>query len=81
MTCPPNGAFTYDDEASLTLAEISSSQEWVASYSDLTMSNPTSSMDTLAGSWGVEATIDPALLTQHHVSCDISAYDTPMQQP
>ena len=74
-------AFDYDDEANLTLAEISSSGQWVASYSDLSMSNPMSLMDTLAGGWGVDATIDPALLTQRYVSSDISAYDTPMQQP
>ena len=81
MACSPSWAFAYDDEANLTLAEISSSEEWVASYSDLTMSNPTSSVDTLAGGSGVEATIDPALLTQPYVSSDISAYDAPMQQP
>lgn len=81
MACSPSRAFAYDDEANLALAEISSSEEWVASYSDLTMSNPTSSMDTLAGGWGVDATIDPALLTQRYGSSDISACDAPMPQP
>ncbi len=81
MACSPSRAFAYDDEDDLTPAEISSSEEWVASNSDFTMSNPTSSMDTLAGGWGVDATIDPALLTQRYVSSDISAYDPPMQQP
>ncbi len=81
MACSPSRAFAYDDEANLTLAEISSSEQWVASYSDLPMSNPTSSMDTLAGGWGVDATIDPALLTQRYVPSDILAYDSPMQQP
>lgn len=81
MACSSSRAFAYDDEANLTLAEISSYEGWVASYSDLTMSNPTSSMDTLAGGSGVDATIDPALLTQCYVSNDISACDAPMPQP
>jgi hypothetical protein len=81
MTCSPSRAFAYDGEANLTLAEISSSEEWVASYSDLTMPNPTSSMAILAGGWEVDTTINPALLTQRYVSSDISAYDAPMQQP
>ena len=81
MACSPSRAFAYDDEANLTLTEINFSEEWVASSSDLTMSNPTSSMDTLAGGWGVDATIDPALLTQRYISSDVSAYDAPMQQP
>ena len=81
MACSPSWTFDYGDEVTLTLTEISSSEEWVASYSDLTMSNPTSSMDTLAGGWGDDATIDPALLTQRYVSNDISPYDVPMQQP
>jgi hypothetical protein len=81
MTCSPSWAFAYDDEANLTLAGIGSSEEWIASYSDPTMSNPTSSRNTLAGGWGVDATIDPALLTQRYVSSDISAHDAPMQQP
>jgi hypothetical protein len=81
MACSPSRALAYDGETNPTLAEISSSEEWVASYSDLTMPNPTSSMAILAGGWEVDATIDPALLTQRHVSSDISAYDAPIQQP
>ena len=81
MARPPSRAFAYDDEANLTLAQISSSEEWVAPYSDLTMPNPTSSMAILAGGWELDATIDPALLTQRYVSSDISAYNGPMQQP
>lgn len=81
MAYSPSRASTYDDGTNLTLAEISSSEEWVASYPDLTMSNPTSSMDTLAGGWGFDATINPALLTQRNVSSDISANDASMQQP
>jgi len=81
MSCFLSRAFANDDEANLTFAEISSSEEWVASYPDLTMSNPTLSMDTLAGGLGVDATINPALLTQHYVSSDVSGYDPPMQQP
>ncbi len=81
MACSPNRAFASDDEANLTLAEISSSEKWVTSYADLTMSNSTRLMDTLAGDWGVDATIDPALLTQRYVSSTNSAYDAPMQQP
>jgi len=77
MAYSPSRAFAYDDESNLTVAEISSSEERVASYPDLTMSNPTSSMDTLAGGWGVDATINPALLTQRN---DISANDASMQQ-
>lgn len=81
MAGSPSRALAYDDEANLALAEIGSSEEWAASYSDLTMSNPTSSMDTLTGGWGVDATIDPALLTQPCISSDISTYDAPMRQP
>jgi len=81
MACSPSRAFAYDDEANLALAEISSSEECVTSYSDLAMSNPTSSMGTLAGGLGVDGTIDPALLTQRDVSSDICPYDATMQQP
>lgn len=81
MACSPSRAFTYDGEANLNFAEISSSEEWLASYSDLIMSNPTFSMDTLASGGGTDATINPALLTKHYVSSDISRYDAPMQQP
>jgi hypothetical protein len=81
MACSPGRAFDYDDEANPTFAEIGSSEECATSYPDLTMSNPTLPRDTLAGGWGVDATINPALLTQHYVSSDISAYDAPMQQP
>jgi hypothetical protein len=81
MTGSPSRVFAHDDEANLTLTEISSSEEWSASYSDLIMSYPTSSIDTLAGGWAVDATIDPALLTQRNISNAISAYDAPMQQP
>jgi hypothetical protein len=38
-------------------------------------------MDTLTGGWGADGTIDPALLTQHSVSGDMSAYGAPMQRP
>lgn len=71
----------YDDEANLTLAEISSSEGRVTTYSSLIMSNPTSSIDPLAGDWGFDTTINPALLTQGYVSSGILAYDAPMQQP
>lgn len=81
MAWSPSRAYAYDDEANLTFAEISSSEEWGASCSYLTMSNPTLSRDTLAGGWGVDATIDPALLRQDYVSSDISTHDAPMQQP
>jgi len=81
MAPSPSRAFAYDDEANLAIAEIGSYEEWVASYSDLTMSDPTSSTNAPADGWGVEATIDPALLTQRYVSSAVSAYDTPMQQP
>lgn len=81
MACSPSRAFAYDGEADLTLADISSSEGWVASYSDLTTPNPTSSMATLAWGWEVDATINPALLAQPSVSSDISTYGTPMQQP
>ena len=78
MACSPSWDSVYHDEANLTFAETSSSEEWAASSSYPTMSNPTLSMDTLTGGWGADATIDPALLTQHY---DMSAYDAPMQQP
>lgn len=81
MAFSPSRAFAYNDEANLTFAEISSSEEWIAPHPDLTLSNPTLPMDTLASGWGVDATINPALLTQHYVSSDISAYDAPMQLP
>jgi hypothetical protein len=80
MDRSPSWAFAYHDEANLTLAEINSSEERVASY-NLTISNPTSSVDTLAGGWEFDATIDPALLTQQYVSSASSAYDASMQQP
>lgn len=81
MAWSSSQAFAYDAETNLTLAENSSPEAWFAPHPDMTMSNPTSLMDTLAGGWGVDATINPALLTQCHVSTDISAYDAPMQQP
>lgn len=81
MACSPGWAFAYDNEANLTLAEVGSSEEWVASYSDLTISDPTPRMDTVAGGWVVDATTDPALLTQRYVSSDISTFGAPMQQP
>ena len=81
MAYSPSQTLAYDDEANPTIAETSTSEEGVASNSDLTMFNPTSLMDPLAGGWGVDATIDPALLTQRYVSSDVSAYNAPMQQP
>jgi hypothetical protein len=81
MACSPSQHFIYDDETNLTLADISSSEERVASYSDLIMSSPTLSLDIPAdGSWNDE-TIDPALLTRYGASRDISAYAKLMQQP
>ena len=70
-----------DDELNLPLAETSASEECATSYSDLIFSSGTSSIDTLEDGWGVDATIDPALLTQGYGWNAISAYDAPMQQP
>lgn len=81
MAFSPSWPFAYNDEANLTFTEISSSEEWSTPYSHLTLSDPPLPMDTLASGGGVDATINPALLTQHYVSSDISAYDAPMQQP
>ena len=85
MAYSPSRAFVDNDEENLTQAEISYSKEWDASHSNLTMSNPTLSIDILAGGAAaggvVDATIDPALLTQRDVSNDILAYDAPVQQP
>lgn len=81
MACPPNQALVCDDEANPTLAGINFSEGRVASYSNLAMSNLTSSADTYAFGWAVDATIDPALLTQPCVSSDSSAYNAYLQQP
>lgn len=81
MAWSPSWASAYDGEANLTVAEIISSEEWATSYQDPAMSNATSKMDRPAPGWGHDATIDPALLLQQHVSADIPAYDTPVQQP
>jgi hypothetical protein len=81
MAFSPSWAFASDEEANLTFTEISSLEEWVVSNSDLTMSNPTLSRDTHSGGLEVDATINPALLTQHYVSSDISTHDAHIQQP
>ena len=80
MAFSPNPALGYDDEASLTFAELDYSGEPVSSYSDQTMSNLTSYADRISGEWEADATIDPALLTQNYVASDISAYDASIQQ-
>jgi hypothetical protein len=81
MAWSPSQAFSYDDEVNQDFVQIGSSEEEVTPYSDLTMSNPTLPMYTFADGSEVDATIDPALLTNHHVSSDISAHDAPIQQP
>lgn len=52
-------------------ADISSSEEFVASNLEPALSNPASSVDTCAGDRAVKATIHPAMLTQRYVSSDI----------
>lgn len=80
MAWPPTLGLACDDEANPALADINS-DEWVASYPNNSMSNLTSSADTYAVDWPVDATIDPTLLTQRHISNDNFAYDAYLQQP
>ena len=80
MAFSPNPALDYDEEASLTFAELDYSEEPLSFYSDQTMSNQASYMDGLSGGWEADTTINPALLTQHYVASDIQAYDASIQQ-
>lgn len=80
MAYSPSRAFAYNGESNLIFEETSSSEQWGVSHSDVAMSNPTLSTDTLAGGWGFDGTIDPALLTQRNVLSDIRTHDAPMQQ-
>jgi hypothetical protein len=80
MAYIPRQGYIYDDDAEMTLPDISPLEEF-ASYTDPTTSYPAPLMDTLNGGWSPDATIDPALLNQCHVSGDVLAYGGPMQLP
>ena len=58
MACSPSQTFAYDDDANLTFAEIHSSEDSVASYSNLALPDPTSLITTPALGWEVDGTID-----------------------